>query len=125
MKVKNQSLLDLEVVVLDCQATHSDPTKGVVFEIGWAKTKASEASAPNLLKDRTESFLVKLPENIKISSSIKKITGIQDEDFVSSLPLKEIWPKLLADIQFTASGINKSVCPTIIHYARYETPFLK
>ncbi len=125
MKKKDQSLQDLEVVVLDCQATHSDPTKGAVFEIGWAKTKASEAIVSSCFEKRTESFLLKVPDSTKFSSPIRKITGIQVEDFSSAQPLPDIWPKLLAAIQETAALNDMSVCPTIIHYARYETPYLK
>ncbi len=125
MKRKNQSLNDLEVLVIDCQATHSDPTKGAVFEIGWAKTKASEIFVSNSFEKRTESYLLKMPESTKISSPIQKITGIQVEDFLSAHPLPDIWPKLLAAIQETAGQNDMSICPTIIHYARYETPYLK
>ena len=54
MKKKSLPLKNLEVVVLDCQATHSDPTKGAVFEIGWAKTNASESLKTDLYKKRTD-----------------------------------------------------------------------
>ena len=122
---KSQPLKNLEVLVLDCQATHSDPTKGAVFEIGWAKTKASETFVSNRIEKRTESFLLKMPDSIKISSPIQKITGIHVEDFLSAHPLPDIWPKLLAANQETAAQNDMSICPTIIHYARYETPYLK
>lgn len=125
MKKGNQPLKNLEVVVLDCQATHCDPAKGAVFEIGWAKTMASESFAANRFEKRTESFFLKLPDSIKISNSIKKITGIQIEDLQSAFPQKKIWTKLLAASQETAAQNDMPVCPAIIHYAGYETPFLK
>lgn len=125
MNNEGQPLQNLEVVVFDCQATHSDPTKGAVFEIGWAKTRASETFVSNHFEKRTESFLLKIPDRTKFSSPIRKITGIQFEDFLSAHPLPDIWPKLQADIQETAALNNMSVCPTIIHYAPYETPYLK
>jgi hypothetical protein len=52
---KNYPLKNLEVFILDFQATHNDPKKG-----------------------------------IKISSQIKKITGIQVEDYQSALPFRNI-----------------------------------
>ncbi len=121
---KNHSLKNLEVVVLDCQATHSDPKKGVMFEIGWVKTQASEFFVPNRFEKKTESFLLKLPDGLKIPSSIKKITGLHNEDFHSAPPIGKIWPKLLDCVQNTAARNNMFVCPTIIHYANYETPYL-
>lgn len=111
--------------MLDCQATHSDPTKGAVFEIGWAKTNASESLKTDLYEKRTESFLIKLPDSIKISNPIKKITGIQTEDLQSAFPQKTIWSKLLFTSQETAAQNDMPACPAIIHYAGYETPFLK
>jgi len=75
MPKKSQTLQNLEVVVLDCQATHNNPAKGVVFEIGWAKTKASESSEANCFEKKVESYLLKLPDSAKFSSPIKKIKG--------------------------------------------------
>ena len=125
MAKKIQALKNLEVIVLDCQATHSNPKKGAVFEIGWAKTKASELLEANCFERKVESFLLKLPDNVKFPSPIKKITGIQVEDLFSALPIRKIWPKLLMALQETAAQNDMSVCPTIIHFARYETPYLK
>jgi len=125
MKIIKHSLEDLEVVVADCQATHNDPKKAEVFEIGWATTKASDSFSTDRFEKKTESFLLKLPDSKKISNPIKKITGIQDEDLFTAPSLTKIWPKLLAASHATAVRNGMSLCPLIIHYARYETPFLE
>ncbi|MCJ7582967.1 MAG: GIY-YIG nuclease family protein [Candidatus Aminicenantes bacterium] len=125
MKKQSPPLKNLEVIVLDCQATHSDPKKGAVFEIGWAKTRASESIETNHFEKRIDSYLLKLPDSIEISNSIKRITGIQSEDLQSAFPQKTIWSKLLAVSQETAVQNDMPVCPAIIHYAGYETPYLK
>ena len=126
LKIKtNLRLRDVEIVILDCQATHSHPTKGELFEIGWIKTRVSESQVFSCVEEKVESYLLKLPTRIKMSNAVQKITGLQNEDF-SSAPLpQDIWPKLQTAVKETAAKNGLTACPTVIHYARYETPFLK
>ena len=41
MMKKRETLKELEVLAIDCQATHSNPDKGHILEIGWVNTRAS------------------------------------------------------------------------------------
>lgn len=115
-----RSLADLEVLILDCQATGSSPGTGQLLEIGWAKTRA--AAAGNL---EVVSYVIKLPEGQDIPPSVRRITGITAEDLAHGLSPKKAWKKLYAAAKKTAAANNQGSCATVIHYARYEEAFLR
>jgi len=121
----NIQLRNLEVLIFDCQATNSDPSRGDVFDIGWLAAEAREPSSQSELEARTESLLVRTLRSESIPRYIQKITGLETEDFSNSLDPKEIWLKLLKAAERTASKNRIPSCPTVIHFARYEEPFLR
>ncbi|MGD2295630.1 MAG: exonuclease domain-containing protein, partial [Candidatus Aminicenantes bacterium] len=119
---QNCKLRDLEVLVLDCQATHSDPVKGKIFEIAWIRTKASETFPK---EEQAESHLVAFKDNEDLPRYISKITGILPGDFRFAIPAEDAWKRLQKSAQAAASENKAVLCPTIIHYSRYEEPFLR
>ena len=125
MNITDTQLKDLKVLIFDCQATHSDPARGDVFEAGWLISAASEPSSHLPLEDRTETHLVKTPRSKAIPGHIQKITGLQTEDFRTAANPEDIWLRLLKSAKRTASKNEMSLCPTVIHFARYEEPFLR
>jgi DNA polymerase-3 subunit epsilon len=125
MNTTDTQLKDLKVLIFDCQATHSDPARGDVFEAGWLLSAASEPSTHLQLEERTETHLVKTPRSKAIPGHIQKITGLKTEDFRAAANPEDIWLRLLNSAKRTASKNEMSLCPAVIHFARYEEPFLR
>ena len=116
-------LTELQVLALDCQATGANPQKGHLLEIGWVKTCAAAAFKPQALPAR--SFLVRLPEEVEIPAAVTRITGITKADSGSALSAADIWRKFIRTARGIAAADRMDACPTIIHYGRFEEPFLK
>jgi len=66
MTKKRNTLKELEVLAIDCQATHSNPDKGHILEIGWIKTRASTAVDVEKISKDVETFLLKIPRSAEI-----------------------------------------------------------
>jgi DNA polymerase-3 subunit epsilon len=116
-------LNEIEVLALDCQATGANPQKGHLLEIGWTHTSAAAAFKSERLRAR--SFLVALPEAVEIPAAVQRITGITKTDADKALSATAIWQKLIQAAHRIAAANQMDICPTIIHYARFEKPFLK
>jgi DNA polymerase-3 subunit epsilon len=116
-------LSELQVLALDCQATGANPQKGYLLEIGWIKTSAAAAFKTESLQAR--SFLVRWPQDLEIPAAVQRITGITNADAGQALPAADIWQKLIQTACGIAAADQMDTCPTIIHYARFEKPFLK
>ncbi|MCK4765580.1 MAG: GIY-YIG nuclease family protein, partial [Candidatus Aminicenantes bacterium] len=120
--LKKENLLSsLEVLIVDCQATGSNPAKGRLLEIGWARVRAS--SREN--NEKITSYLIKLPHDEIIPTAVKRITGISAEDAARGLPPKKAWKKLFRAVKRTAAANKRGLCPTVIHFARFEEPYLR
>jgi DNA polymerase-3 subunit epsilon len=120
----NLSLTKLAVLALDCQATHSNPSIGYLAEIGWVKTQATHPFDHEMTTENTRSHLVKMDEDIQIPKQFSRITGIKSEEIKETLLKKVIWQKLYRAAKKTASE-NKGICPAVIHFRRYEEPYLR
>lgn len=116
-------LSDLIVLVLDCQATCANPEKGHLLEIGWAQTSAAGNGESTLQK--TETCLCKLPDGTDIPRHVRRITGISDEELASGYQLFEIWGRLTKTAHRIAAANSMELCPAVIHFARYEEPYLR
>ena len=108
---------------LDCQATGANPQKGSLLEIGWIQTSAAAALQSETLRAR--SFLVALPKDVEIPAAVQRITGIMKTDPDRALSAAAIWQKIVQAARRIAAANQMDICPTIIHYARFEKPFLK
>ena len=117
------NLSDLQVLALDCQATGANPQKGSLLEIGWIHTSAAAALQSETLRAR--SFLVALPKDVEIPAAVQRITGIMKTDPERALSAAAIWQKIVQAARRIAAANQMDICPTIIHYARFEKPFLK
>ena len=145
MKKRRTALKDLEVLVLDCQATHSNPDKGHILEIGWVKTRASFEENSGRISEKAETCLLKTPRGVEIPKAVLRITGISEEELNLAQAPKQIWQRLYRAAEdltkkigleeaIRTVGVNKlqnlelannSACPTVIHFCRYEEPFLR
>src|SRR5262245_53830923 len=64
------SLSQLEVLVIDCQATAAAPL-GHLLEIGWAR-------ATTTVTAETRARLIALPSGVRIPPAVARITGISE-----------------------------------------------
>lgn len=115
-------LAHTEVLVLDCQTTGSYPPKAHLLEIGWLRTRAVDqiktGAAP------FKSFLVQLPQDHLIPRHVARLTGISDDAMQSAMAPEDVRALLWDAAHQIAALEDLPACPTVIHYARFEIPFL-
>lgn len=117
------SLDDLHILALDCQTTGANPDNGHLLEIGWVKARVSTLEKSEDLQPLA--YLVKLPAKDEIPRRVKRITGIMGEDLRAAYTPKRIWHKLVKAGQDVTAGSPSDKCPTVIHFSRFEEPFLR
>ena len=119
------NLADLEILALDCQTTGANPAKGYLLEIGWVQTRAAETVRPQDLP--VKSYPVRLPPEVEIPKAVQRVTGISKETLGETLPVPsaDIWQKVVKTADRIAAADHMARCPAIIHYARFEAPFLR
>jgi DNA polymerase-3 subunit epsilon len=115
MVIRDQSgppLSELEVLVIDCQATAAAP-RGHLLEIGWARSRATVTHA--------RAHLIALSGDARIPAAVARITGISQPMMRDGVDAHLAWREL-AD---AASMLTPQPAPTVIHFARFEQPFLR
>jgi DNA polymerase-3 subunit epsilon len=117
------NLESLNALFIDIQTTGANPEKGDIIEIGWAKTETFSYGVAD--PKGIETFLIKLPEGQKIPKRTQSITGICEKDLTSGFNLCDVWKKLLGCAESIAQSNKMKKCPTIIHFAKFERPFLR
>ena len=106
-------LSQLEVLVVDCQATAAAP-RGHLLEIGWARvlgTTITDARAS----------LIALPHGARIPPAVARITGISEHMMRSAVDSRCAWRELSDQ----AARLAQQPAPTVIHFAQFEQPFLR
>jgi DNA polymerase-3 subunit epsilon len=116
-------LEQLNVLFVDCQATGPNPERGRVIEIGWARSDALESNDGEMRG--IETFLVRLPEGQEIPRRVEAITGIRQEDLSAGDRGEDIWARLLDTARDLAESNGMQRCPAVIHFSRFEEPFLR
>jgi DNA polymerase-3 subunit epsilon len=102
----------VEVLVVDCQATAAAPS-GHLLEIAWGRSLGTVADI--------RTHLVALPSGASIPPAVARITGISEPMVRDGVDPDLAWRELAeAAARFTAQP-----APTVIHYARFERPFLR
>jgi len=117
------NLEDLIVLFLDCQTTGANPQKGNVIEIGWARSDTflcGEKPTRGM-----ETYFVKPPCEQMIPKHIQAVTGICQDKIASGISAGDVWQKLVTTVEDIAQLDNMETCPVIIHYAKFEEPFLR
>jgi DNA polymerase-3 subunit epsilon len=117
------TLKDLKILALDCQTTGANPDKGHLLEIGWLPARASLPEKSKILQPRT--YLIHLPAKAVIPRAVQRITGITDESLQTAASAKIVWKHLAKTAKKVMFGNQAVVCPTVIHFARFEEPFLR
>jgi DNA polymerase-3 subunit epsilon len=118
------TLAELEILTLDCQATGTNPPKGHLLEIGWLPTQAS--TVDNSALTGLQAYLVSLPADAVIPRPVERITGISSSDVAAAgISSEIIWERLVETAQQITIENPLSSCPLVIHFARFEEPFLR
>ncbi|MGD2185103.1 MAG: GIY-YIG nuclease family protein [Desulfobacterales bacterium] len=116
-------LKELQILALDCQATGANPQKGHLLEIGWIKTRAAAGVSSGALL--VKSYLAGLPRGAEIPPAVQRVTGISKDALHKALAPADIWQEVIVTANEIAADNRMDTCPTIIHYARFEEPFLR
>jgi DNA polymerase III subunit epsilon len=103
-------LSQLEVLVIDCQATAAAP-RGHLLEIAWARSRTTVIHA----------HLIALSSDEKIPPAVARITGISEPMMRDGADAGHVWRELADD----AARLTPQPAPTVIHFARFEQPFLR
>ena len=109
MSTVSDSLSQLDVLVVDCQATAAAP-RGHLLEIGWAHTGST----------KTQTRLIALPSGERIPPAVARLTGISERVAQEGIDAHVAWRELSSD----AATFERQPAPTVIHFARFEQPFL-
>jgi DNA polymerase-3 subunit epsilon len=104
-------LSQLEVLVIDCQATAAAP-RGHLLEIAWARSRTTVT--------HKRAHLIALSEGEKIPPAVARITGLSQPMMQDGVDPNLAWRELADD----AARLTPQPAPTIIHFARFEQPFL-
>ena len=108
----SEPLSQLEVLVVDCQATAAAP-RGHLLEIGWARVRKAITHA--------HSSLIALPDGQQIPPAVARITGISERIMTAAIDRHVAWQELSDH----AASLAQQPAPTVIHFARFEQPFLR
>src|SRR5687767_6682952 len=109
----SEPLSQLEVLVVDCQATAAAP-RGHLLEIGWARVLGTTIT-------HAHASLIALPDGEQIPPAVSRITGISEHIMRSAVAGRHAWRELSDQ----AASLAQQPAPTIIHFARFEQPFLR
>ena len=103
-------LSQLEVLVVDCQAT---APRGHLLEIGWARVSDTVT--------HSHACLIALPSGERIPPAVTRITGISDYMMRSAVDGRHAW----SELSDQAASLTQQPAPTVIHFAQFEQPFLR
>jgi DNA polymerase-3 subunit epsilon len=109
-----RALADLDVLVIDCQATGASPAFGHVLELGWGIQRAGERTTAGAC-----AHWIALPEGHRVPHRVRKITGYDPCFAAEAIADREAWHRLRGAIG------EVPAMPTAIHYARFELSFLR
>jgi DNA polymerase-3 subunit epsilon len=109
---RSEPLSQLEVLVVDCQATAAAP-RGHLLELGWARVRDGIT--------HPHACLLALPEGARIPPAVTRITGIAEHMLRSAVTGRHAW-RTLCD---QAASLAQQPAPTVIHFAQFEQPFLR
>lgn len=114
-------LKELTYLALDCQTTGNNTQKDHILELGWCMFTVSENETPHA----SQTLIIHPPQDISVPKRIQKLTGIEDADMTRAVPLDDAIQALTACATAVAQKNGLLLCPTIIHYARFEMGFLR
>ncbi|HMJ13837.1 MAG TPA: GIY-YIG nuclease family protein, partial [Polyangiaceae bacterium] len=112
-------LRELPVLVLDCQASGATPAYGDVLELGWAVCSANGMQGP------VRSSWIAPRTDRPVGRAVRELTGWSEACLAEAVDEQAAW----ASLREAAAGIAQrelsGAVPSVIHYARFELPFLR
>ena len=116
-------LSKLGFVAIDCQATGPHPQKGDIVELGWA------VQQPRWMHNddpcvSVSNCLIRPDHPIELTRQFSRVTGISTDYLEDAVVPADAWRALHRSVRKIVSGQQFSSCLAVIHYARYEIPFL-
>jgi DNA polymerase-3 subunit epsilon len=112
-------LHELSVLVLDCQASGATPAYGDLIELGWA---VCEPTGP--LPAPTSRWIVPRTQR-RVSGPVRELTGWSEDCLKEAISEQEVFLLLDAEIRALSMRLLRPEAPTVIHFARFELPFLR
>ena len=83
------TLSELDVVVVDCQASGATPAHGAVLELGWAIAGARGVEAP------IEASWIAPPVGTRVSRPVRELTGWNEDCLTAAVSPEQAWSRLL------------------------------
>lgn len=115
-----------KVLAVDCQATGTHTESDYLVEIGWVLISAAETSIERELWKQTEARLIRPPKGAAPPPrNVLKLTGIRREDLMEADSGKKIWAQFNQAVLAASDLYHQRPFPTIIHFCRYEEPYLR
>lgn len=110
----SRSLRELEVLVLDCQASGATPALGDLLELGWAISAAEREVV------EAHARWITPASKRRVSAVVRQLTGWSEACLRDSVEASVAWELVQRDAGYTTHAV-----PTIIHFARFELSFLR
>jgi len=110
-------LFELPVLALDCQAAGATPAHGDLLEIGWAVCSQAGISG------EVHSQWIVPRTRRPIRRAVRELTGWSESCIEEAVDEGRAWTQLSE--AFTMSPGVPAGTPTVIHFARFELPFLR
>jgi DNA polymerase-3 subunit epsilon len=113
------ALRTLRALALDCQTTGTNAARDHLIEVGWARIEPRSAPWP-----ASEAVLLRLPPGFDLPPRLRRLTGLSPQHFHAAWDHQSVWRRL---VQVARSLDDRSrLRPlVVIHYARFEKPFLE
>jgi DNA polymerase III subunit epsilon len=116
-----RSLAQLPVLLLDAQATAADPARGALLEIGWGRWSADEAR--EMPASEVTALVVAAPPGVAVPPAVARVTGLRTAEWERGVPPSVAWERLRLAAERVAP--SPGPVPVVIHFARFEEPFLR
>ena len=113
----------LTTVVFDCQASHPNPARGHLLEAAWGIFSNYHIDDPPF--EKFTDTRIKPDSDFEIPRQVARVTGISLEDLQGGTPAESVWQQLQKDSRQVCETLNLERSPMVIHYSRYEEPYLK
>lgn len=114
-----ESLRDLRVLVLDCQAGGATPAHGDLLELGWALLD------PRAPESEAHSYWLRRRTGRPVSRAVRELTGWSESCLEQAISEEDAWAALGRSLASLRGAHTDAPVPTVIHFARFELPFLR
>ena len=115
------ALESLTALAVDCQTTGANAARHHLLEVGWVPVGISYTTG----RFAPAAYLVKLPDGAVLPPAVVKLTGICEDDLHAAATPEQVWQNLLETAAVLPAKPHGSERIVLIHYARFELPFLQ